>query len=202
MPPVGAPSSAMFCEGRRHVGPRAQQDVAPPRLLEAEQRVLEALGEVPAAEVHRGGPEVVNLDPVGRIPVAVVESRVIAGHELRDDQRGWQFDDLEVEEEDRIRFAGKAGRDGVIGRRSDGTRRAGDDPGERIKQQAGRQGRGNRIAVRRSTKHLGRVRGNRHSRDVTRGTGRVAGQDRVRENREVEGCLLIGSGGKRCGDGI
>ena len=100
--------------------------------------LVRSVGEVPAAEVHRSGAEVVNLDPVGRIPVAVVEGRVIAGHELRDDQRGWQFDDLEVEEEDGIRFAGKAGRDGVISRRSEGTRRAGDDPGERIKHQAGR----------------------------------------------------------------
>ena len=138
--------------------------------------IVGAVGEMPAAEVHRSGAEVVNLDPVGRIPVAVVESRVIAGHELRDDQRGWQFDDLDVEQKDRIRFAEKAGRDGVISRRSDGTRHAGDDPGERIKQQAGRQGRGNRIAVRRPAKPLGRVRRNRHSREVTRGTGRVAGQ--------------------------
>jgi len=49
--------------------------------------IVRPVREVPAGEIDVAGAEIVDLDPVGVVAVTVVEGRIVAGHELGDQQR-------------------------------------------------------------------------------------------------------------------
>ena len=75
--------------------PGGNLDRGKPPLVE----IVGPVSQMPAAEVHGNGAKVVDLDPVRGIAVAVIDGRLVAGHELGDQDRGGELDDFEIEGE-------------------------------------------------------------------------------------------------------